>query len=77
MNRNELIAEMKRHGDRQEDLAEYIGISPQRFSMKVNGKDGAEFTRPEIQKIQEKYNLSAEQVFIIFFASNVSQKETS
>lgn len=63
---------MKKHGDRNEDLAKYIGISPQRFSAKLNGTGGADFTRSEIQKIKERYNLTAEEVDIIFFASDVS-----
>lgn len=72
MQKNELVSVMKKHGDRQEDLANYIGISPQRFSAKINEKDGAEFTKGEIAKIKEKYNLTAEQVDLIFFASDVS-----
>lgn len=67
MSKNELVSVMKKHGDRQEDLAKHIGISPQRFSAKINEKDGAEFTKGEIAKIKEKYNLSAEQVDVIFF----------
>lgn len=72
MNKNELVSVMKKHGDRNEDLAKYIGISPQRFSAKLNGTGGADFTRSEIQKIKKKYNLSAEQVDLIFFAQDVS-----
>lgn len=63
---------MKKHGDNQSDLALYIGISPQRFNAKINEKDGAEFTKGEIAKIKEKYNLSAEEVDTIFFTSDVS-----
>ena len=72
MQKDELISVMKKHGDRQEDLAKYIGISPQRFSAKINEKDGAEFTQGEIQKIKRKYNLTADQVDIIFFNDDVS-----
>ena len=72
MQKNELVSVMKKHGDRQEDLAKYIGISPQRFSAKINEKDGAEFTKGEIAKIKEKYNLTAEQVDLIFFNGGVS-----
>ena len=68
MNKNELVSKMKKHGDRNEDLAKYIGISPQRFSAKLNGTGGADFTRNEIQKIIEKYNLTADEVNEIFFA---------
>ena len=63
---------MKKHGDRNEDLAKYIGISPQRFSAKLNGTSGADFTRSEIQKIKEKYNLTSDEVNAIFFDPGVS-----
>ena len=63
---------MKKHGDNQSDLAEYIGISLQRFNAKLNGTGGAEFTQGEIQKIKERYNLSDEEVIVIFFTPVVS-----
>ena len=72
MNKNELVSVMKKHGDRNEDLAKYIGISPQRFSAKLNGTGGADFTGNEIRKVKEKYNLTGEEVDTIFFANNVS-----
>ena len=68
VNKNELVSKMKKHGDRNEDLAKYIGISPQRFSAKLNGTGGAEFTQGEICKVKEKYNLTSEEVDAIFFA---------
>jgi hypothetical protein len=66
MNKNELVSVMKKHGDNQADLAEYIGISLQRFNAKINQTNGAEFTRPEMQKVKEKYGLTSEQVDEIF-----------
>ena len=66
---------MKKHGDRQSDLAKYIDISPQRFSAKINEKDGAEFTKGEIGRIKKKYNLSAKRVDEIFFADYVSSQD--
>lgn len=66
MNKDELVSVMKKHGDNQADLAEYIGISLQRFNAKINEKDGAEFNQSEIAKIRKKYNLTDEQVVIIF-----------
>ena len=68
MNKNELVSKMKKYGDRNEDLAKYIGISPQRFSAKLNETGGAEFTQSEIQKVKERYNLTSEEVDAIFFA---------
>lgn len=68
MNKNELVSKMKKYGDRNEDVAKHIGISPQRFSAKLNGTGGADFTRNEIHRIKEKYNLTSEEVNAIFFA---------
>ena len=76
MNKNELVSKMKKHGDRNEDLAKYIGISPQRFSAKLNETNGAEFTQSEIMKIKEKYCLTGDEVDAIFFTQTVSSEDT-
>ena len=68
MNKNLFVSIMKLHGDRQEDVAKYIGISLQAFNAKLNETGGAEFTQSEIRKIKRKYNLTPEQVDAIFFA---------
>ncbi len=67
MNKNMLVSKMKLFGDTNADLAKYIGISPQRFSAKLNETGGAEFTQGEILKVKEKYNLTSEEVNEIFF----------
>ena len=67
MKKNLLEAQMKIHGDRQEDLAKAIGVSLNTFSMKLNGRNDRGFTGTEIQKIKERYNLTAEEVDEIFF----------
>lgn len=72
MNKQKLVGIMHGHGDRQEDLAKAIGISPQRFNAKLNETDGAEFTQGEIQRIKERYNLTSDDVDAIFFTSVVS-----
>lgn len=71
MNANKLRAKMALFGDTGGTLAEAIGISQQRFSAKLNGKD-AEFTQGEIQTIKDRYNLTAEEVDDIFFNIKVS-----
>lgn len=71
MNVNELKAEMIRHGDTGETLANVLGISPQTFSKKIND-NGAEFNQSEIAAIKSRYDLSPEQLNNIFFASEVS-----
>jgi hypothetical protein len=67
MSKNKLVSKMKLFGDRNEDLAVAIGISPQRFSAKLNGTGGAEFTMSEIMTIKIRYKLTAEEVNEIFF----------
>lgn len=71
MNKNELEAMMKRHGDTGGELAEYLGIARSTFSAKINEKNGAEFTQNEIVAIKRKYNLNPAEVDIIFFAEKV------
>ncbi len=72
MNKQKLVGIMYGNGDRQEDLANAIGISLQRFNAKLNETGGAEFTQGEIQRIKERYNLSSDDIDDIFFTSFVS-----
>ena len=76
MNRNMLISFMKLHGDNQSDLADYLGISLQRCNAKINQTGGAKFDMIEIGKIKKKYNMTAEQVDMTFFANDVSKTDT-
>ena len=68
--KNLLEAKMKIFGDNQSSLAEALNISLATFNYKLNGK--SEFTRDEIQKIKERYNLTAEEIDEIFFGHDVS-----
>lgn len=72
MNKNLLRSIMALHGDNDTTLAEFLLISRSRFSAKINEINGAEFTKREITKIREKYELTGEQVIDIFFAPKVS-----
>lgn len=67
MNKNMLKSVMVLHGDTQETLAEYLGISAPTLSLKMNETNGAEFTQGEIKKIIKRYDLTAEQTLQIFF----------
>jgi len=69
MLKRELKAVMTRFGDRQEDLAAYLGITGGTLSSKINGNTS--FTQPEIEKIALRYELTAEDIQRIFFASTV------
>ena len=74
MKKNLLEAKMKIFGDTQKDLAEAIGISVQSLNYKLNEK--VDFTRSEIQKIKERYKLTAEEIDEIFFSQDVSCEGT-
>jgi len=74
MNRNELRAEMARHGDTSEVLAKLMDISTNAFSYKLNGKSKG-FTQSEIQMIIDRYDLSSEAIWRIFFAPCVSRTD--
>ena len=63
--KNLFEAKMKIHYDRQEDLAEALGISITTFNYRLNGK--SDFTRTELQKIRERYSLTDEEFIEIFF----------
>lgn len=70
MNKNELRAEMARHGDTNETLAKYLGLSAPSFSKKLNAE--RDFRQSEIMKIRDRYSLTAEDVVRIFFTSEVA-----
>jgi len=72
MNIYKLKSIMILHGDTGNTLAKALGISPQRFSAKINERNGAEFTQGEIMAIKERYNLSADDIDDIFFSKKVS-----
>ena len=55
------------HGDTNKDLADYLGITEQSVSNKIN-ENGTEFKQGEIRRIKARYNLTSEQVDLIFFA---------
>lgn len=70
MNKPQLEARMKLHGDTGGSLAEYLGISRSTFSLKINGN--ADFTQREITLIKRKYSLTASEIDCIFFDLEVS-----
>lgn len=72
LNKQKLESVMKLHNDNGQTLAQYLGIARPTFSNKLNETRGAEFTQGEIRLIKERYNLSAEEVDMIFFDQKVS-----
>ena len=67
MKKEMLRSIMVLHGDTNKDLADYLGISEQSVSNKIN-ESGTEFKQGEIARIKARYNLSSDQVDRIFFA---------
>ena len=72
MNKQKLESVMKLHNDNGQTLAQYLGIARPTFSNKLNETRGADFKQGEIRLIKERYNLSAEEVDMIFFNQKVS-----
>ncbi len=67
MNGKLLRSIMVLNGDTNATLAEYLGISEQSVSNKINEK-GTEFKQGEIAMIKARYNLDRDMVDRIFFA---------
>ena len=66
MNKELLRSVMVLHGDTNRSLAAFLGISEQSVSNKIN-ENGTEFRQGEIAQIKARYNLTSEQVDLIFF----------
>lgn len=64
MNTKLLRSKMVLFDDTNESLAEALGITPQAFSLKLNGNQ--EFKQSEIKAIKERYNLTPEEIVDIF-----------
>ena len=67
MNKDLLRSVMVLHGDTNKTLADYLGISEQSVCNKIN-ENGTEFWKGEILQIKKRYNLTSDQVDLIFFA---------
>lgn len=70
-NKNELKAVMARFGDKQDDLANVLGLTSSGLSMKMT--DRVDFRRNEIEMIITHYQLTPDEVQRIFFADSVTQ----
>lgn len=70
MNKNELKAQMARHGDTNMSLAKAMKMSYAAFSAKLNSKKI--FKQSEIQIIVDRYELTAEEIKDIFFTPQMS-----
>ena len=64
---NEFNALLAKHGKTREEVAVIIGINPATLYRKINGQ--SDFTRHEIQAISKAFDLDADSINRIFFAS--------
>ena len=55
------------HDDTNASLAQFLGITEQSLSNKIN-ENGTEFKQGEIARIKVRYNLDADMIDRIFFA---------
>lgn len=76
MNSSLLKSYIVKYDTTQEKLAIAMGISLSRLNAKINGTNGADFSQTEIAFIKKRYKLSNKEVCNIFFADNVSLKDT-
>lgn len=67
MNKALLRSIMALNGDTNATLADFLGITEQSVSNKIN-ENGTEFKQGEISKIKARYNLESDMVDRIFFA---------
>ena len=69
-NKNELKAEMVRHGDNSQSLAKFLKISTYSLAKKMGGMQ--DFKLGEVTAIIRRYNLSPIDYDRIFFGFDVS-----
>ena len=67
MDMNMLRYFMGKHGDTQADLAQAIGLQQPALSARMNGH--IDFRKDEMNAIRKRYDLTAEEMQAIFFAS--------
>ena len=67
MNKALLRSVMVLHGDTNQTLADFLGISKKSVNDKIN-ENGTEFRQSEIAAIKTRYALTEKQVIDIFFS---------
>lgn len=68
MNKELFRSIMVLYGDTNKDLADYLGITEQSVSNKIN-ENGTEFKLVEMRLIKRRYSLTSDLVDRIFFAA--------
>lgn len=70
MDKNRLRSLLFLYGDNQRKLAKFLGIKEQTVSVKINERNGAEFNKSEIDLMKERYNLTSNDIDMIFFSKS-------
>lgn len=60
-------AYLAQHRETQASFAEKLGLSASRLNAKINHTNGAEFLQSEITVIQQLWQLTAQEVYLLFF----------
>lgn len=68
MDKARLKSLMVLNGDTFITLSQAVGCTRETLSKKINEWEGSEFTQSEIREIKKRYNLTPEEVDMIFFA---------
>lgn len=76
MNKDEFCGLIRKHGDTQKTLADALGLALSTVNAKINAKNGAEFKQTEIDAIADRYNMTADEIVVVFFPRRVSKKDT-
>lgn len=76
LDKNKFRAYMALHGDTQRTLSADMSLSLSRLNAKINEIAGAEFTQSEILFISRRYKMKPKDVTDVFFAKEVSEKDT-
>lgn len=71
MNKEEFKIRMIRSNDTNKSLSKLLGISETTLTRKIN-ENRSQFYRAEIEKLKKYWNLTNEEVDLIFFKSTVS-----
>ena len=71
MNKEEFKIRMIRSNDTNKSLSKLLGISETTLTRKIN-ENRSQFYRTEIERLKKYWNLTNEEVDLIFFKSTVS-----
>lgn len=74
MKKELLLSLIVANKDTSKGLANYLGISAQTFSRKLNSSGGSAFTLGEVRAIKKKYNLTDIELVSVFFGGECLKK---